>query len=617
MTDMSSSTGSPSVPSTRVSRRGFFRAAGGVAAGGIAVGMPLLAGAQEASPVAGALTSGGLVSTNLPQSWDREADVVVVGSGAAAFAAAVTARQAGADVLMLERAANPGGTTLISGSEYWIPNNSKMRAAGKTDPREDALKYMARLSYPQLYDPESPTLGLFQYNYDMIATFYDIGYVAVDAFEEWGALYSRVQPSFGFSGEPDFADPDYHADLPEDKAPYGRGINPDPEKGGSGAVPVQMQAWTDKNGVPILLEHRVVGVFQNRDGAVVGVRVENNGTELAIRAKKAVFFGTGGFTQDASKSLNYLRGPVFAACAVPTCTGDFLDIGLALGAQLGNMNQAWWLQAPLEFALKSASLPGADVWMPWGDSMVVVNKYGDRVTSEKMVYNERGQTHHNWNPALREYSNLVQFMIYDDAVAQDPSEFPFRFPIPAPGQEADYVIKGDTWEDLAANVNARLDSVRGQGNVSARVGADVKLADNFVDRLGSTITRFNGYAESGVDEEFGRGSTPIQTAWGVGTQRGPELKNPTMAPFSGNGPYYCIMLGGMTLDTKGGPVTDTGARVLHAGGQPIPGLYGAGNCVASPSGQAYWSGGGTIGPALAFGYLAGQNAAAEPEKSVD
>jgi succinate dehydrogenase/fumarate reductase flavoprotein subunit len=346
------------------------------------------------------------------------------------------------------------------------------------------------------------------------------------------------------------------------------------------------------------------------------VRVDNLGTELAIRAKKAVVFGTGGFTQDAEKATNYLRGPVFAACAVPTCTGDFVDIGLALGAQLGNMNQAWWLQCPLEFAVLSASIPGADVWLPWGDSMVVVNKYGERVTSEKMVYNERGQTHHYWNPEKREYCNLVQFMIYDDAVAQDPSEFPFRFPIPAPGQEADYVIKGETWEELAANIDARLESIRGMGNVSARVGDNVRLADDFVTKLSATIERFNGYAKTGIDEEFGRGSTPIQTAWGVGSQRAAELANPTMAPFSSTGPYYCILLGGMTLDTKGGPVTDTGARVLHASGQPIPGLYGAGNCVASPAGQAYWSGGGTIGPALAFGYLAGQNAAAEPEKPV-
>jgi succinate dehydrogenase/fumarate reductase flavoprotein subunit len=586
------------------------------AGGAAAAALPLLAAAQDATPTAG-LSGGSLVSTKLPSTWDQETDVVVVGSGGAAFAAAVTARQGRADVVMLEKAESPGGTTLLSGNEYWIPNNSLMRAAGKTDPRDDALKYMARLAYPQLYDPNSPTLGLHQLNYDLIATYYDTGSVAVDDFAKWGALYSRVQASFGFSEEPKFADPDYNADLPEDKAPYGRGIQPDPNKGGGkSTIPEQMKIWTDKNGVQLLTQHRVVGVFLNGAGEVVGVQVDNKGTAKAIRAKKAVIFGSGGFTQDPVKSLNYLRGPIFAGCGVPTCTGDFVDIGLALGAQFGNMQQAWWLQCPLELALKSPNLTGADVWMPWGDSMVIVNKYGVRVTSEKIQYNERGQVHHYWSPARREYQNLVLFMIYDDAVAQDPSSFPFRFPIPAAGKDADYVIKGNTWEELAANINARLDSVRGQGSISARIGPDVKLADNFVDQLKATITQFNSFAEKGVDEDFGRGSTPIQVAWGGGTQRHKTNANPTMAPFKAAGPYYCIMLGGMTLDTKGGPVIDTGARVQHASGGPIPGLYGAGNCIASPAGQAYWSGGGTIGPAITYGYIAGKNAAAEAEKAV-
>jgi 3-oxosteroid 1-dehydrogenase len=614
MSDSDGTSLSSQIVNRQLSRRGLFRAAGAGAA--VAVGRPLLAAGQEATPSSSPV-AGPLVSTNLPTSWDREVDVVVVGSGAAAFAAAVAAKQAGADVVMLERAANPGGTTLISGSEYWIPNNSKLRAAGLSDPRDWALKYMSRLSYPQLYDPESPTLGLNQSHYDLIATFYDNGATAVDDLEQSGALISRIQPPFGYGQENEIADPDYHADLPEDKAPRGRGLNPDPDKGGSPAVPVQMQKWTDSNGIPLLTDHRVVGVFQNRDGAVVGVQVENKGTQLAIRAKRAVVFGTGGFTQDPEKSLTYLRGPVFASCSVGTCTGDFLDIGIGLGAELGNMGQAWFLQCPLEMALKSPSLPGADVWLPWGDSMVIVNRFGDRITTEKMVYNERGQTHFYWSPELREYPNLVQFMIYDDAVAKDPANFPFRFPIPAPDKTEDYVISGQTWEELASNIDARLDSIRGQGSISARVGPEVKLAGNFGDKLGATIQRFNGYAESGTDEEFGRGSTPIQVAWGAGTTRSPQLKNPTMAAFAGNGPYHCILLGGMTLDTKGGPVIDTGAHVMHVNGQPIPGLYGAGNCVASPAGQAYWSGGGTIGPALTFGYIAGSNAAAESEKPIN
>ncbi len=587
---------------SRISRRAFLGAAGvGVAAGAVI-------GIGGSVAVAKSQGSG---TRSLPKTWDKTADVVVVGSGMAAYCAAVMAASKGASVIMLEKASIYGGTTAKAGS-WWIPNNSFMVKAGVKDPKPDAMKYMVRLSFPTLYDPQSPTLGIPQADYSLIDTFYDTGSVALDAF---GALGAPSKPGWevradGTLGGPGDRDsPDYHADLPEDKAPFGRNLTS--QVGGGVGMIKELKAVADKYKVPLLLEHRVTRVFRNNKGEVVGVEASHGNTTVVVRAQKAVVFGSGGFTHNPEMRLNYLRGPIFGGCGVPSNTGDFVSIGLDLGAALGNMNNAWWAQNAFEQTQQNTSVPN-DIWLPFGDSMIQVNKYGLRVANEKMVYNERTQAHFYWDARRTEYPNLLLFMIYDDHVAKNPNAWAFRDPVPMPGVDSPLVVSGANWDELAKNLDARL------AKYSTATGG-LRLDASFVSGIQGTVNRFNSFAANGKDLDFGRGETPIQLAWSgsAKVQNRPEnTKTPTMYPFSPSGPYHAILIGGGTLDTKGGPKINAKSQIIDTAGKPIPGLYGAGNCVASPAGQAYWSAGGTLGPALTFGYIAGLNAVQESVKQL-
>jgi succinate dehydrogenase/fumarate reductase flavoprotein subunit len=549
--------------------------------------------------------------------WDRVADVVVVGSGAAAFAAALTAARDGAEVVMLERAGHPGGTTAKSGGAFWIPNNRQMRSVGIDDPRDAALSYIARLGFPVQYDPSDETLGLDAEDYRLLETFYDRASEALDALEELGAIY--VPPRTGSGGErPSY--PDYHADLAENRGILGRSLGPGAPPGAvippellagrglliGGAIMIEtMRQSSERLGVDLLLDHRVVHALTNSSGAVVGVEARTGRRTVLIGARRAVVFGSGGFLHNQRLARTFLRGPVFGGCAADTNTGDFVDIGMDLGAQLGNMTHAWWDQVVVEVASRVPST-AEDIWVAFGDSMIQVNKYGRRVVNEKQVYNERGQAHFAWDPSRREYPNLVLFQIWDDTVARNDEVTPFRGLVPMPGEQVDYVMSAPTFEELAVKIDERLVAL------SSLTGG-VQLDPTFVDNLHATVDRFNQFAQTGVDDDFARGATPIQMAWaGPGRDGSP---NPCMASISPTGPYYVMIVGAGALDTKGGPRINECSQVLAIGGDPIPGLYGAGNCVASPLGQGYPGAGGTIGPALTFGYLAGLNAAKEQARS--
>src|SRR5262249_41942660 len=143
-----------------------------------------------------------------------------------------------------------GGTTKKAAFWYWVPNNKAMRALGLRDEKSDCIRYMARLSQPQAYDPESPRFGLTEWEYDACEAIYDYASTATELLAEKGALeYRHVAPV-----------PDYWAELPEDKAPTGRVLLPKGAResmsdGGEVAIRT-MSDSARKAGVDIRTAHR-------------------------------------------------------------------------------------------------------------------------------------------------------------------------------------------------------------------------------------------------------------------------------------------------------------------------------------------------------------------------
>lgn len=550
--------------------------------------------------------TGSAWSKSSPRStvWDQEADIVVVGSGAAAYAAAVCSASRNNKVIMLEKAAFAGGTTGKSGGGWWVPNNSHMRRDGITDTKGDALQYMARCSFPTRYNPALPNLGLAEDDFDLLEAYYDNASEATDELEDLGALRSTY--FLGAKGDQFL---DYYSHFPEDKAPRGRCLCPAGPDGAPLAIGAEMirqlNEYATRKGVTLLLNHAVQEVVTNEDREVVGVGVEHKGRKHLFRARKGVIFGSGGFSQNSKMALNYLRGPIFGGCAVPSNTGDFVYIATEVGAQLGNMNNAWWAQIVLEQALTNSSVP-TDVFNLPGDSSFLVNRYGRRVVNEKMVYNERTQAHFHWDPVAGEFPNLLLFMIYDQRTVRDLGRR-YAYPVPSSGSTAPYVISGMSLAELERSINERLKAL------ANKLPAGLVLDTKFGQNLKRTVQRFNQFAEQGEDLDFQRGNNPIDRSFQVNASNGKP--NPTLYPLAKDGPYFCIILAAGTLDTKGGPRINTNAQVLDRIGNPIEGLYGAGNCIASPAAQAYWSGGATIGPALTFGYLAAKHATESPVKA--
>ena len=123
--------------------------------------------------------------------------------------------------------------------------------------------------------------------------------------------------------------------------------------------------------------------------------------------------------------------------------------------------------------------------------------------------------------------------------------------------------------------------------------------------LGATVKRFNRNARAGHDPDFSRGTSAYDHFYGDRSRAGTAV---TLGAVE-QAPFFAVEIRMGMLGTNGGPQTDAAGQILDHAGAPIPGLYGAGNAIACPTGGVYAGAGGTLGPALTFGYIAGRSAA--------
>jgi 3-oxosteroid 1-dehydrogenase len=539
-----------------------------------------------------------------PAQWDAEYDVVVAGSGAAGSTAALFAALSGARVVILEKSNELGGLTARSDGRFWIANNPDLKRRGLADPKDDFLRYVARCSFPGRYKADADQLGVEAGDLALMEAFYGHGAEMVSELERLGVFKITIAPPGAANDRGAY---DYFGSAAGNKCHWGRSLTIHGRAGptdGSGLI-ARLSQVLKARGVTTLRAHAVEDVI--RDGErVVGVVARTSGQTKRIGARKGVVFATGGYLRDPQKRASLHMEPLHAAYAVPEATGDFIPLAAACGAMQGNLKSAWRIQGVLK-QVPDYGAPYSDFALP-GDSALLVNTRGERRLNEAASSHDRARTMYLWDANHASYPDLVNIYVYDDRAAKLYSGL---HPFARVGQTAaEWVVVGDTIDDLTAKLRQELRTL-------ARQTGGAELAPDFARRLSATIERYNAMATAGRDDDFGRGATEAERytqaallkARGKGARS--AFPNVCLHPLAGTGPYYAVILVPAAVDTNGGPVINASGQVIDNRRRPIPGLYGAGNCVASPAHDAPWGPGAAAGLALTFGMLAGRAVAAE------
>lgn len=548
--------------------------------------------------------------------FDRDYDVVVLGSGAAGFAAAATAACRGLKVLILEKAEHFGGTSAISGGAAWIYGSDQARAAGVQDSPEAVRTYLRKI------------IG-DGYNAELVDAFIERGHEALRWLEANTELRYALRP----------LSPDYYPD--EDGATdYGRALEmveydgrrlgarfkdlkmPPPGMllfGGMMVNRVDIQHFLSfkyspkslwhciklmaRYGLDRLSHHRGTRLTTGNaliarlattafakgaelwlnseaesllveNGAVTGVLVRREGRHERVRARGGVVCAMGGFAAGAIAAANRPNtGTPHLTMSPPTNTGDALRLGEAVDAASGAGLPSNFFWAPVSELVR----PNGErerfphlVTDRAKPGVIAVNQAGRRFVNESNSY-------HHFVEAMFASGSTPCWLICD-AEAMNRYGLGLARPKPVDNSaliEAGYLYRAESPEALARTIGVDPQGLR------------------------QTLERFNADAHEGVDRQFAKGGNSYNRYMGD-----PDHKpNPCLAPLT-KAPFYAIRIHTGDLGSARGLVTNGNANVLDRSGKPIPGLYAAGNDMNSMMNGTYPGPGITIGPGLTFGWIA-------------
>jgi 3-oxosteroid 1-dehydrogenase len=553
--------------------------------------------------------------------WDREVDVLVVGTGNGALTAALCNWEMGTeDVLIIEKTDKVGGTSATSGGGIWIPVNHYAKACGADDSAEDAKKYLMGTLFGEdvpeemidTYIEQSPKMLKF------LADRTDVIYESLEHYPDYYTNYDGAKSGHR-SLEPKpiamselgddwknvrwthhmmrmfsrihFTQVEAHTIMTQ--APGWKSLLAKMILGyvtdiswrfrtaidrrlctGSAGI-ARLYLSVKKRGIPLLFNSRMTSLIED-GGRVTGAIVQQGGKTLRIGARKGVVLGAGGFEKNQALREQYLPAPTNTQWSAgnPANEGDALLAGLSLGAKTRLMKDAWWtttLCVPDEptprLAIMEKSFPGS----------CVVNRAGERFANESQNYmafqKDLFATHSDTSP------NAPAWQIFDARFRRNFMVGPLMtaamkpdWQIPKSWFETGFVAKANSIHDLAEQVG-----IDAQG-------------------LEATIAKMNRYAETGTDEDFHRGESAYDRYYAD-----PNIKpNPCLASID-EGPFYAMRIEAGDFGTLGGLDTDVHGRVKLEAGGVVEGLFAVGNCSAAIL-PTYPGPGATLGPAMTMAY---------------